>query len=70
MSERRQAFKEPGYRGKVGSLPRIIIMAGYGPPTAGSSGTLKIEVEDNGIGGKREDLRSFLPPFLPLGLRP
>ena len=36
-----------------------------------ASGTLKIEVEDNGIGVKEEDFKKlFLPPFYHQGLRP
>ena len=68
MSERRQAFKEPGYRGKVRvSTEDNHNGLGNGKPNHGplASGTLKIEVEDNGIGVKEEDFKKLFTPFLP-----
>ncbi len=50
--ERKQAFKEPGYRA------RIKITTEYN-----NNGVLKIDLEDNGIGVKEEDYKKLFTPF-------
>ena len=50
--ERRQAFKEPGYRAK------LKITTEYH-----NNGVLKIDLEDNGIGVKEEDYKKLFTPF-------
>lgn len=52
MMERRDILKEAGYRG------RIRIFA-----ESSGNGCLKINVEDNGIGAKAEDLKKMFTPF-------
>ena len=52
MMERKQAFKEPGYRGKV----RVYT-------EDNNTGTFRIKVEDNGIGVKPEDFKKLFTPF-------
>ena len=50
--ERRQTFKEPGYRAK------LKITTEYH-----NNGVLKIDLEDNGIGVKEEDYKKLFTPF-------
>ena len=52
ITERRDTFKEPGYRGRI----RIYT-------ENSSNGYLRINVEDNGIGAKTDDLRKMFTPF-------
>ena len=66
MMERKQAFKEPGYRGTI----RVYTEDTHKPDGDGAAsysrshnGTFKIKVEDNGMGIKPEDFKKLFTPF-------